>query len=256
MLLEHKGEGVWENTTNEFKCKDYFNDFVIYKHTGHSFSAHGMRSNWVKFDPNGGLYILTKNVSPTFEQNILNVIIPEFGKTWGVGIVYMPLTPQQISDKSENCAVLHLNSECFVSTYRISVIMQFLRMCSVPALIPDYDTRLDRSLLDEGGWGEDLYKTFRDRKYALPEADTYSWYIGKEYNPTCRDVKTVSEYTLHDNGLVSWANVLIPVDWAYYDSCWITKIPYLEDGYYKELTDDEYDEEWNDEEELCEEDQE
>jgi len=63
-LLKPTEPAIFVNTTCEFKCKDYFNDFVAYKHCGKEFYVYGMKNNVATFDAAGGLYVYLTGVEP------------------------------------------------------------------------------------------------------------------------------------------------------------------------------------------------
>ena len=84
MLLTHQDKHTFVNTTDPFKCKDYFNDFTTYRHFGRRFGIYGMRSEQAKFDNDGGLHVFIANISPFFVDNATRLVEGELGPLWGI----------------------------------------------------------------------------------------------------------------------------------------------------------------------------
>ena len=207
LALKEIESGVFVNTTAPFKCKDYFNDFVIYKHTGHEFRAHGMKSSAAEFNTDGSLYVLVLNVTEFFEQNIKNILEPTMLKEWGATITVHSNVLIRNSNSSTG-TILHMSSECFASTFRISTLMLFLRNCNVNMLVPDYDSRLDRTLAQEGYWGQQTYEFFKQRRYNDAILGTYVWYASQYHYDGAYPVANIDAYTFHDNGVNAWLSAL------------------------------------------------
>lgn len=199
---------TYESVTMPFKCKDYFNDFVIYKQTGHVFSAHGMCSDEAKFCERDGLYVLVYNTTPEFAQNVKNVLQPTFGDAWGASVEITPLDKSDVDGLPQNdgFAILWFSPECLVSTFRISVLALLIRNCNVPFEVKDYDERIDRNLISDGNLSYTSYVTLKDRNFTFPEQAEYAWYAGPTYNSKGAKAQY---YILHDNGLQAWGNQAI-----------------------------------------------
>lgn len=204
LVLKETEPGVFVNTTAPFKCKDYFNDFVIYKHTQHEFRAHGMKSSAAEFNTDGSLYVLVLNVTEFFEQNIKNILEPTMLKEWGATITVHSNVPIVGPSPVNVGTILHMSSECFASTFRISALMLFLRNCNVNMLVPDYDSRLDRTLAIEGQWTEQTYDFFKQRQYNNSVLGNWVWYCGGNYHSDGYPATNTDAYTFHDNGVNSW----------------------------------------------------
>lgn len=208
LALKETEPGVFVNTTAPFKCKDYFNDFVIYKHTKHEFRAHGMKSSVAEFNEDGSLYVLVLNATEFFEQNIKNILEPTMLKDWGATITVHSNVPITGPTTHSIGTIMHMSSECFASTFRISALTLFLRNCNVTMLVPDYDSRLDRTLAAEGQWGKETYNFFKDREYNHHVLGNYVWYASETYNSDGIVAEKTDGYTFHDNGVNSWLSAL------------------------------------------------
>ena len=201
MVLHQTGENEYENTTDWFRCKDYFNDFVAYKHGHDEFQVYGMTSSWGKFDANGGMYVLVKDTLSGFEHNIQTVILNEFTESWGVSIHALKLTPEQVPS-IDNAYLLWLSPECFVSTFRSSLITLLLRNCNTNFKFDSFDQRLDRALILDGHLSPHAYFMLKEHKYNFPAQAKHAWYCGGRYYP---GGLKVDGGTIHDNGIVSWS---------------------------------------------------
>ncbi len=226
VCLRKQEDGSYVNTTQEFKCKDYFNDFVINHHGCHLgvFTIYGMKSDQGHFNPDGSMDVLMFNLTEHFEQNIKNVIDPVFGELWGTKLTVTRISPNDISGLAcSNPAIVTFSPECFVSTFTISTLMLFIRNCNVDGVIPNYDSRLDQYLAMEGHWNKPIYEMFKSRALSFPQRTEYFWYCGEEYNSKCPD-KTMN-YVLHDNGTAAWSEHILDysVSYNYYD--WLESLP-------------------------------
>lgn len=226
ICLRKQENDTYVNTTQEFKCKDYFNDFVIHHHGCHlgMFSVYGMKSDQGHFNPDGSMDVLMYNLTEHFEQNIKNVIDPVFGELWGTKIKVTRMSPSDISGIScNNPAIVTLSPECFVSTFTISTLMLFIRNCNVDDVIPNYDARLDQDLVIEGNWNKPIYEMFKSRDLNFPERTEYVWFAGERYNSN--NPNDVMTYSLHDNGTCAWLQSILNMN-IYYDyTQWLFSLP-------------------------------
>ena len=242
ILLAKVGEDEYESTTQPFKCKDYFNDFVIYKQLGKEFRVHGMRSQQAKFCERSGLYVLVYNTTPEFVQNVKNVLQVTFKDAWDASVEVTPIDKSDINGllQKDNFAILWFSPECLVSTFRISVLTFLIRNCNVPFVVNTYDERIDQNLCIDGDLPYAAYMCLRDKNFTFPEQAEYVWYIGEEYNS---QGTPTSVYSMHDNGLRSWVDACIGDEGGGYN--WLSKLPTL--GATPEPEEEEYD--WDEEEE-------
>ncbi len=244
ICLRKQDDGTYVNTTQEFKCKDYFNDFVVYHHGCHlgKFNCYGMSSDQGHFNEDGSMDVLMYNLTEDFEQNIRNVIDPVFGELWGTKITVTRIESSDISGKHcENPAIVTFSRECFVSTFTISALMLFIRNCNVDAEIPNYDARLDRDLVKEGGWSKPIYEMFKSRALNFGQRTDYVWYYGDLYNS--RNPNNAMYYVLHDNGVCAWLEKILDMNIQYNFYDWLDTLPAGEYNHVCE-EEEEDEEEW------------
>lgn len=243
VVLAKVGEDVYESTTMPFKCKDYFNDFVIYKHTGDEFCVHGMKSSQAKFCERGGLYVLVYGTKPEFAQNVQNVLQLIFKDVWDASVEVTPINRIDVDGLPQNdgFAILWFSPECLVSTFRISVLTLLIRNCNVPFVVLNYDERIDMNLIHDGGLNYVAYLTLKERNFTFPEQAEYVWYCDEEYNSKKR---RSNSYILHNNGMLSWIEASIFPD--KYNRGWLDRVHTLGPLI---LGEDEEEHEWDDEEE-------
>ena len=216
VAMHQIGENEYTNSTNVFKCKDYFNDFVAHKHKHSSFEAYGMLSNAVTFDQYGGLYVLVFNITNNFRKNLERVLEP-FQRKWGARVTYEPVTAAAFTDpkhmllpaQQANAAMLWFSPECFVSTFRISALTLFIRNCNIDVEIKSYQDAcwLPRVVL-EAQWYPNQYELFLKEEIDFPQQQEYWYYMGTSYNS--KGSPETDGYTLHNNGQSSWLSYLVP----------------------------------------------
>ena len=192
MLMRRDG-GTYTNTTDWFKCKDYFNDFVAYKHLGLVFEQYGMRSQWANFYE-GGLYVLVKNTTPHFAGNVARVCKPFFDK-WG---------DVEVTPLDDGMCMLYFSDGCLKNTYRISVLTLFIRNCNVCSYIKDYDAAFTKELAVNGSWTEEIYNMFKKGMWDIPlqYEDDHVWYINEDSNSD--KYRPGDNYLIHNCGAIKW----------------------------------------------------
>lgn len=209
--LHQVGEEAFENTTNVFKCKDYFNDFVAHKHGADPFVVYGISSDVAKFDQYGGLTVLFSGITANLEGNMRRVLAP-FRKQWGVDIQFRLLSagevngglPGMIGDK----ALVWFSSECFQSTFRISMLLLLIRNCNYNVDMADYDAVLHQHTATEGQWKPEWMDMIRGQKFDFPEQQKYWWHFSEEQNSLTKPLMTGS--IIHNNGQANWLSKLRP----------------------------------------------
>lgn len=210
-LLERVSDETFKNTTNEFKCKDYFNDFLTYKHFGTKAIVYGMPWESAKFDSDGGLYVLCVNTFPDFAGNIKRVIEPTFTHYWGSQIeviednVEVEGTYSKLGT-SNKATLLYFSPECFQSTFVISTLTLFLRNCNFDFKIPSYEDRLDATLARDGHWYDPIYTFFKEHKYKNPITTQYVYHTesgSNDLNTSKESIERIA-YAIHDGGLYTW----------------------------------------------------
>lgn len=256
-LLERVSDETFKNTTNEFKCRDYFNDFVTYKHFGTKATVYGMPWESVKFDSKGGLYVLCVNTFPEFAGNIKRVIKPTFTAYWGSKIEVIEDNVEVVGSfsvlgKITKPCLLYFSPECFQSTFIISTLTLFLRNCNFDFKIPSYEARLDATLARDGHWCDAVYTFFKEHKYKNPITTQYVYNTesgADNLNTSVDKIERIS-YAIHDGGLYTWImyGLLKEGDPYYDDNRLISNLPVLTKAH-EESYDWDEDEECYDEEE-------
>lgn len=217
VLLHQVDEGVYENTTNVFKCKDYFNDFVATYHKAPTFGVYGMQSDVAKFDEHNGLSVAILNLHTNFEHNF-NVVITKLCEAFQCKVTFTPLTHAQVTGISQTqqlCGILYFDSECFKSTFRMSVLTLFIRNCNDSIKYNNYKDFIYHSRVDPEGdiLIEDCFTTLNFSVY--PEQDFW-WYGGPRNNSTSEWVPSYGQ-CIHDNGQMSWRTYFYNQEDCYVD---------------------------------------
>lgn len=210
VLLHQVDQGVFENTTNPFKCKDYFNDFVAHSKGHEPFDAYGMRSDVAKFDEHGGLYVLVYNITATFFDN-LKVVLAPFEEKWSARVVTQTVVKEEITDPKQvlrgDIGVLWFSPECFKTTFHISTLTLFIRNCNVNHAYQSYDDIFTKQFIVESHWYPKHYEVFKAREFVLPQFEKYWCYSGEKYNS---ERNNMDGYTIHDNGQSCWLQRIFP----------------------------------------------
>lgn len=244
VCLHQTGEEQFENTTNVFKCKDYFNDFVAHKHGYKPFKMFGMPSAAAKFDQYGGLTILVSGITPNLEGNIRRVLTP-FRKLWGADVQFRLLAPTDIKGSlaglNGDTALLWFSPECFASTFRISMLTLFIRNCNYRRDFADYDAVFHRKLVMEGQWRPEYMDLIQGQKFDFSEQQEYWWWFGtKQNSKVLKEVRMVE--TLHNNGQANWLTQLIGMKQCDIAAFW-EKFPHPMTQELDEMDEDEEEEE-------------
>lgn len=216
IALHQVGDKEYINSTNIFKCKDYFNDFVAHKHGHKEFRQYGMLSSAAVFDQYGGLSVLVYNITSKLKENIARVLQP-FEKAWGTRVMFTrditiddPKNMLLPSQRASSC-VLWFSPECFVSTFRISTLLLFIRNCNIEEEIGSYREacRLPQLVL-ESYWYPNHFEFFIDEKFDFPNQEKFWYWLGDGYNSV--EMPVAPSYAIHDNGQFSWLTNMMTGD--------------------------------------------
>lgn len=183
-MLEEVEDKVFKNTTNRFRCRDYFNDFVAFNRGIPKFSTYGMDSDQGKVDKDGGFYILLTGCLSNLMQNLQEVINPELESVYGVGLATIPVNQEDITgflvDKHD--MIVYVPKELLKSTLRLSLITLFIRNCNQRHFVKSYENLLDDSFAADGQLREGVMNLLRTHNYLLEKEDKYIWYCSEKYN--------------------------------------------------------------------------
>jgi len=212
--------GNFTNTTPVFKCKDYFNDFVVHRHTKKIFSQYGMKSNEAKFDRKGGMWVLLANVTSYLASNIENCINTEFGPTWGIKLVYQDLEAGEVegelsnlavyghSDYQVKCGLLYIPKEALTNTLRISLMTLLIRNCNIDHQLYNYDELIQPELAMDGQLDNARYNMLKERKYNFTSEKGFVYHCG-EYTNSRVEWKDYEKVTVHNCGIMGFTNSFI-----------------------------------------------
>jgi len=202
VMLRQIAEDAYVNTTFEFKCKDYLNDFVINAHGVPEFEIYGMKSTAGETDKDGGFTILLRNVTIPLINNVNNVINKEFGPVWGVNLTF--ITDDQLDvqglDKVPS-VIVKISKEALVSTFRISLISLLIRQCNVDVTYESFDDLVRSRAFQETSYIEGPYlRVLLEKRYNFPEQEEYFWYSSPKYNSKTTEGYIDPSYYYHNAG--------------------------------------------------------
>jgi hypothetical protein len=212
MMLKRDSEHTFNNTTNEFKCRDFFNDFAYSLNTGEEFTKYGMFSTAAKLDVEDRVWMLLKYTAFGLKHNINAVLLPKLKETWAD--IDINIHPNIIvNQRKPTCTLLiSLNKACFASTFRISVITQVLRNCNRDTCFENWEQCYNISLpggalehwcsiLCERGTSPELLTRFYTGQFKLKKEPLYKLnHIYQRHSPgTIEFIQGV-----HDTGWIGW----------------------------------------------------
>jgi len=213
-------QGNFTNTTPIFKCKDYFNDFVVHRHMKKIFSQYGMKSNEAKFDRKGGMWVLLANVTSYLASNIENCINTEFGPTWGIKLVYTELEHDVVGGDTDCfCAyqsthvhvkfgLLYIPKEALTNTLRISLMTLLIRNCNIDHQLYNYDELIQPELAMDGQLDNGRYTMLKERKYNFASEKEFVYHCG-QYTNSQVEWKDYEKVTVHNCGIMGFTNAFI-----------------------------------------------
>jgi hypothetical protein len=216
MCLKHLEEETFTHTTPWFRCKDYFNDSVVWFHQKQKFSIYGMSSNEFHFNEDGSMYVGVSNITSQFENNLK--LLDKIEEGMGCKVSIVGKTEEVLSTEiheglekdSTGMTVLHFSKECFLSTFRISMITWLIRMANVSK---KYETYLD--VFKDTAAMEKVTNFSSVVKPKLPLLDFskldekgYSWFYGAGQNS--QQIGKITSYEsgwVHNAGANQWIYV-------------------------------------------------
>jgi len=210
---------IFTNTTPVFKCKDYFNDFVVHRHMKKIFSQYGMKSNEAKFDRKGGMWVLLANVTSYLASNIENCINTEFGLTWGIKLVYQDLEADTVEGNLDSLeaygyvnrnkfGLLYIPKEALTNTLRISLMTLLIRNCNIDHQLYNYDELIQPELAMDGQLDNARYNMLKERKYNFASEKDFVYHCG-EYTNSQVEWKDYDKTTVHNCGIMGFTNAFV-----------------------------------------------
>ncbi len=195
-VVYYKNEdGTYQAQTNEFKCKDFFNDMVAWYH-GIKFRRYGM--DFREFTLNEeGVYVELRNLKPTFLNNVKTVLGEEF-KVFGAEVSFENIGTRQTS------VMMFVPRKFFSCTYFISYLTLMLRNCNwdVSYTTPD-------DIFSYSG-SDSLLRTSKTimNKWPLkdePWLSEYWFYSGPNINSKKTYQQGDWDPCVHNCGIVHWS---------------------------------------------------
>jgi hypothetical protein len=187
-------DGTFKAQTNEFKCKDYFNDIVAWYHD-YKFTRYGM--NFEEFSLNDdGVYVELRNLKPTFLENV-NVVLGEEFKVFGEKVWF------EVIEDRPTALLAFIPKKFFKCTYFISYLTLMLRNCNLLAAFTspqDVFTTPNSDYLLKSS--ERFMKThpLKDQTFF----DDY-WYFYDSFRNSRASFDTSSPVYIHNCGIVQWS---------------------------------------------------
>ena len=198
-VVYYKNEdGTYRAQTNEFKCKDFFNDMVAWYH-GVKFRRYGMDFREMNLNDEG-VYVELRNVKPQFLDNVKVVLGEEF-KVFGAEVTFENIGARRAS------VMMFIPRKFFSCTYFISYLTVMLRNCNwdVSYTTPD-------EIFSYSG-SDNLLRTSKTIMNKWPLKDQpwftdYWFYYRPEINSSTPWIEGGYDSIVHNNGVVDWSRNL------------------------------------------------
>lgn len=195
-VVYYKNEdGTYQAQTNEFKCKDFFNDMVAWYH-GIKFLRYGM--DFREFNLNEeGVYVELRNLKPQFLDNVKVVLGEEF-KVFGAEVSFEKIGARKTS------VMMFIPRKFFSCTYFISYLTLMLRNCNW-----DVSYTSPGDIFSYSG-SDGLLKTSKAimNKWPLkdePWFSEYWYYYRAEINSKKPYQQEYWDSCVHNCGVVQWS---------------------------------------------------
>lgn len=200
-LVKHTGDDEFTCVTHQFRCKDFFNDFVMFHNTSIDMNPYGMVINKELFESTwSGLPILLHEVKSGWEHNIYDIINPYLDSQRMPPIVPYP--------QEGNRVFINIPVEYLKCTFYISTLTLLLRVANLAQKLENWE-QLRMSLATQE---KPLFAAMEKRPISkMPEAQkkfiTY-WNkeSGKEGNYTKENAKAGYDFVsmTHNCGILAW----------------------------------------------------
>lgn len=189
-----KEDGTYQAQTNEFKCKDFFNDMVSWYY-GYKFCRYGM--DFREFSLNDeGVYVELRNLTPTFLDNVKVVLGEEF-KVFGEEVTF------KVIEDRPRAVLAFIPRKFFKCTYFISYLTLMLRNCNLPVAFTspqDVFTTPNSDYLLKSS--ERFMKTYPLKDQ--PFFDDY-WYFYNQSMNSQKEYEDGAASVIHNCGIVQWS---------------------------------------------------
>jgi len=191
VIFKREGDAFIQQT-NQFRCKDFFNDFVA-KYHGNDCIIYGMNTAKVEVD-SYGMFIGLWNTTPQLVSNIEKALNPKLKEECGV-----ELQPVKVGD----VVLLLLPRVLFDSTYTISFVTLLIRACNDATEWDCYEHMVTESIENIFSGKEEWFK---GASLLPPEhLRKYWFYCGDKAHSECvqQDHYAFSTY-VHNSGVLTW----------------------------------------------------
>mgnify|MGYP003552333533 FL=1 len=222
-----KVKDTYTNSSNIFKCKDFFNDVIAYRHLKKKFVKYGMGSDSAKFTRKGGIWVLLNNTTDSLIGNIERCINKEFKDTWGIKLEMLPVNNTDfVSDNltPHKMVLMYIPKKALTNTFRISLITLMIRNCNVWQDIASYDDLITPAFGKDGSLDECRYNMLKKRAYQFPGETEWVFYT-PSYNSKSTWANWMTS-VVHNNGVMGFTENLVPDDGKKgYTSYWHNATP-------------------------------
>lgn len=199
-ILYKEGE-EFTSQTGPFKCRDFFNDVVAFKHSNKSFEVYRFNNN-IKFNDEG-LYVHIDKVGDfvTFFNNldVINAKLQEQG-----------FEPLLYTDQDKDTAVLLFPHSVWQNTYCISVLTAAIRASNYGMVFNTFDDIFAPNsplVKIENLLNPKQCESVVANGFKVPEdLQKYWFYSGKDYNS--EKTPNIDSYTIHNCGMVQWMHYM------------------------------------------------
>lgn len=206
-----KVKDTYTNSSNIFKCKDFFNDVIAYQHLKKKFVQYGMGSDSAKFTRKGGIWVLLSNTTPNLIGNIERCINEEFKDTWKIKLDVIPVNQADFTSDHitlRNMVLVYFPKEALTNTFRISLLTLMIRNCNVSQDIESYDKLITPAFGRDGSLDECRYMMLKKHAYQFPGETDWVFY-SQGYNS--KDAwKAWMTSVVHNNGIMGFTERLLP----------------------------------------------
>lgn len=195
-ILYKEGD-VYTEQSGEFKCKDFFNEFVS-KYNGHATSIYGFNAGEMKVNEEA-LYVLIRNIASldAYKTNIGSI------NSLAAQHAMPPVVLEPTGKPGELVAALP--SEYFMSTWLVSLLTYLMRVANVTTVVEDPTWMVHPTKSIDNPFQE-YYSEVLTRGFQVPpevNAKTFYW-VGNRYTSP----EKPNVHTVHNNGCYNWMNMM------------------------------------------------
>lgn len=193
VILHREMADLFTAQSSEFKCKDFFNEFVA-KYSGHDTSIYGFNAGAMKVNDDF-LYVQLLHIADleVYKKNIgsINALAAKND---------MPPVELIIEDA---IVVAVIPRAYFKSTWLISLLTYLMRVANVKAVVEDPEWKTHPSKGADNPFSN-YYDRILARGFAVPDIATSFYFVGNSI-----DYKAKPQvHFVHNNGCRNWMEML------------------------------------------------